>query len=87
MVLLNIEIDDEKLSKTTAFVQKTYTDDPRLFNGGFTADGGQDRVIEEQLGLRYIPFYTIVRADGVIVYNGGYRDDLFEFVERIAGPM
>mmetsp|Transcript_3925 Transcript_3925/g.7540 ORF Transcript_3925/g.7540 Transcript_3925/m.7540 type:complete len:97 (+) Transcript_3925:236-526(+) len=83
MVMLNIETDDEQLSKTKGFVDKTYTSHGACVNGGFTGEP-PEFVFTEQLGLTYIPFYTIVNSEGRIVYNGSYSDSLFDIAEKIA---
>jgi hypothetical protein len=82
MVLLNIEKDDDKLSKTQTFVDKTYTEHHSCINGGFT--GEPPEVFNKQLHLSFIPFYTIINVDGTIAYNGGRREDLFEIAEKVA---
>lgn len=83
MVLINIETDNGTLTATSEFVEKTYTQHNNCINGGFPGTTPDD-VFNGQLGLTFIPFYTIVDSKGTIIYNGSYRDDLFEVAAAIA---
>lgn len=83
MVLINIEKDDETLSKTQKFVDKTFTSSlAQCINGGFPEEPPDS--LTTQLGLKFIPFYTLVDRKGVIVYNGGFREDLFEMAKHLS---